>query len=246
MRPASLAAMGLTGALMLLLPLSAIARDVAVGLRLAPPYVQATANGILGIEHDIIAAALAERGHRLVPKLYPFARLVMTFNQNEAIDAAAPVIASLPVKGTLSASYLTYHNIGLSLANATVRADQIADLSRPSIVAFQNARVLLGPEFAAVVAQNPMYREEANQQNQVRVLFNARTDLIIGERRILQYFITNPEPDVDTKLPVREHLLFAPINYSVVFRDPALAQDFDEGLAAIKASGLYDAILQKY
>lgn len=246
MRPASLAATGLTSVLMLLISTLAIARDVTVGLRVAPPYVQATDGGVTGIEHDVIAAALAERGHRLVPKLYPFARLVMTFNQNEAIDAAAPVIASLPVKGTLSNPYLTYHNIGLSLANATVRADQIADLSRPSIVAFQNARVLLGSEFAAAVAQNPMYREEANQQNQVRVLFNARADLIIGERRILQHFIVNPEPDVDTKLPVREHLLFAPIDYSVVFRDPALAQAFNEGLAAIKASGVYDAILRKY
>ena len=246
MRLSSLAAPGLATLFLLPFCANSFARDVAVGLRSAPPYVIASPTGVSGIEHDIIAAALAERGHKIVPKLYPFARLVLTFNQNEAIDAAAPVNASLPVKGTLSAPYVTYTNVGISLVSGRVKAQHMADLGMLSVVAFQNARVLLGPAFADVIAPNPNYREEANQQNQIRVLFNARADLIIGEQRILHYFIAHPEPDIDATPPVREHPLFAPIDYSVVFRDPTLAQDFNEGLAAIKASGAYDAILQKY
>lgn len=246
MRLASLTATGLAIALMPIFCAESFGKDVAVGLRFAPPYVIQSGPTIAGLEHDIIAAALAERGHRMVPKLYPFARLLLTFNQNDAIDAAAPVNARLPLQGTLSNPYITYTNIGLSLVNGRVKAENLADLSSLNIVAFQNARTLLGPAFADAVSQNPNYREEANQQNQIRVLFNARADLIIGERRILRYFIDHPEPDVDATPPAREHPLFTPIDYSVVFRDSALAQDFNEGLAAIKASGVYDAILRKY
>lgn len=246
MRLASLAATGLTAAPMLFFCAASFGKDIALGLRFAPPYVIQNGPTVTGVEYDIIAAALAERGHRVVPKLYPFARLVLTFNQNEAIDAAAPVNAALPVKGTLTAPYITYTNVGISLVNGHVRADHMADLGTLNIVAFQNARTLLGPAFADVIAYNPNYREEANQQNQIRVLFNARADLIIGEQRILHYFIAHPEADIDATPPVREHRLFTPIDYSVVFRDPALAQDFNDGLAAIKASGAYDAILRKY
>ncbi len=222
------------------------AKEISFGLREVAPYVMNRETGITGLDYDIIAAALAEKGHRLSVKLYPFARLVSTFNENKDIEAAAPVVASFNLQGTLTEPFLTYRNIGLSLAQAHVPVTTVADLDRVQIIAFQNARNALGPAFAAAVAKNSRYREEANQQLSVRVLFNGRADLIIGERRILYYFINDPTTGINKSIETVEHPLFAPTHYSVIFRDPALAEDFNAGLAAIKASGLYDAILQKY
>ncbi|KJV08592.1 hypothetical protein VZ95_16815 [Elstera litoralis] len=222
------------------------ANEISFGMREVAPYVMKTETGVSGLDYEIIAAALAQKGHSLSVKLYPFARLVATFDANPAIEAAAPVISSFPVTGWLSEPFITYRNIALSLAPANLSVNTIADLARFQIIAFQNARNALGAEFAAAVAHNSRYREESSQQLAVRILFNGRTDLVIGERRILNYFIQDPTTGIDRSIAPREHPLFAPIHYSVVFRNPALAEDFNAGLAAIKASGLYDAIMQKY
>ncbi len=223
-----------------------IAKEITFGMREVAPYVMKTATGMTGLDYEIIAAALAHRGHQLTVKLYPFARLVTTFNDNREIEAAAPVLASFKVDGTLTDPFITYENIGLSLEQAKLPLTQIADLAQFRIIAFQNAKAALGPEFAAAVAANPGYREEATQQVQIRALFNGRTDLVIGERRILHYFIQDPSTGINPSLVATEHRLFAPTHYSAVFRDPTLAVDFNAGLAAIKASGLYDALLKKY
>ncbi len=222
------------------------AKEISFGMREVAPYVIKTETGAAGLDYEIIAAALAEKGHRLTVKFYPFARLIATFNTNQEIEAAAPVVTRFNLTGTLTDPFLTYQNVGLSLAQANLPVQTLADLATFRVIAFQNARNALGPEFAAAVANNSNYREESNQQLTVRILFNGRADLIIGERRIFRYFINDPATGINNSIAAREHPLFAPTNYSVIFRDPALAADFNAGLAAIKASGLYDAILQKY
>lgn len=222
------------------------AKEISFGMREVAPYAIKTETGAAGLDTEIIAAALAERGHRLAVKFYPFARLIATFNDNKEIEAAAPVVPRFNLTGTLTEPFITYRNIGLSLAQAHLNVATLADLAHLQIIAFQNARNALGPEFAAAIAQNNRYREESSQQLSVKVLFNGRADLIIGERRIFRHLINDPTTEINKSIETVEHPLFEPTHYSVIFRDPALAEDFNAGLAAIKASGLYDAILQKY
>lgn len=222
------------------------AKEISFGMREVAPYVVKTATGVSGLDYEIIRAALAEKGHSLAVKIYPFARLIATFNDNKEIEAAAPVVASFNLQGILTEPFITYRNIGLSLAQARLPINSIADLATLQIIAFQNARSVLGPGFAAAVGNNNRYREESNQQLSVKVLFNGRADLIIGERRILNHFINEPSTEINNSIETIEHPLFSPVHYSVIFRDPALAADFNSGLAVIKASGAYDAILQKY
>lgn len=236
----------ITGIFASLATFAADAKEINLGMRQVSPYVIKTDSGYSGLDYEIIAAALAKKGHTLKVTILPFARLVATFNENTALDAASPVVSTFNVNGTMTDSFITYTNVGLSMEKAQVPVKTVEDFGKVRVIAFQNAKNVLGSAFQAAVEGNSKYREEANQQLQLKALFNDRTDVVIGERRILKFFINDPSTEVDAGLKTVEHNLFNPVNYSVVFRDAALAKDFNEGLAAIKASGEYDALLKKY
>lgn len=222
------------------------AEEVKIGLRPVPPYViPDTAGGYTGLEYEIIKEALAVKGHTLKVETMPLARLVELFKSG-ALQAAAPILPSTNSGGTLSTSYLTYNNVAMALESSNLNLKTLADLKDKSIVAFQTANKALGPDFAKAVEGNSQYREEAQQITQIRLLYSNRVQLVVGESRILNYFRKSPEIGVSTAAPVKEFPIFPPTNYTVAFRDAKLAEDFNAGLAAIKASGLYDRLIAKY
>ncbi|MBP7095866.1 MAG: transporter substrate-binding domain-containing protein [Spirochaetia bacterium] len=225
---------------------SAWADEIVFGFRPVPPYVMIDAAGkFSGLEYEIIVAALAVKGHTVKPQQMPLARLVATFNEG-GIKGAAPVLATTATTGTLSVSYITYNNVAMGLKAAGLKIEKIADLKGLGIVAFQTATKALGPDFAAAVEGNPKYVEEAAQITQIRMLVGKRVDVVIGESRILNYYLKAPETGVDSGTPVVEFRIFNPTNYSVAFANPKHAEDFNAGLAEIKKNGTYDAIMKKY
>lgn len=224
----------------------AAAKEIKVGLRDIPPYVIRQGDQFAGLDYDIIAGALAQRGHSLTVILLPYARLTRPLQENPEIDAAAPVLGGFNVGGTISNPYLTYHNIALSLAKTGVQLASIQDLRRYRVIAFQKAHLALGPDLQAIADGNPAYREEANLLPAIRALYFERTDVVVGDRRIIRHFIDDLGGEIDLKLGTVEHLLFAPVDFSAAFRDPLLAADFNEGLQALKRSGAYAVLLRKY
>jgi polar amino acid transport system substrate-binding protein len=225
---------------------AAWADEIVVGLRAVAPYVVVSPTGaVSGLEYDIIREALAARGHVLRPVLLPLARLVATFRDG-GVAAAAPILASHQSGGYLSHSYLTYHNVVMSLASTPLALKSVQDLQGLSLVAFQTARTVLGPEFAAAVAGNPRYREEAQQVTQIRLLFSGRVQAVVGEQKILQALIAAPGSGVDATQATTVYPLFPPTQYCVAFHDAQQAADFDAGLDAIRADGTYARLLARY
>lgn len=224
----------------------ALADEIVFGFRPVPPYVMVDAAGkFSGLEYDIIVAALAAKGHTVKPQQMPLARLVETFKAG-GIQGAAPILAATNSGGTLTDSYLTYNNVAMALKASNLKIGAIADLKGLGVVAFQTATRALGPDFAAAVEGNPKYVEEAQQVTQIRLLANKRVDVVVGESRILNWFLRSPETGVDPATPVVEFRVFPPTNYSVAFSNPKYAADFNEGLAAIRKNGTYDSLLAKY
>lgn len=222
------------------------ADEITFAFRPVPPYVMVDSAGkYSGIEYDLIVAALAAKGHTVKPQTMPQARLVDTFKAG-GVQAAAPVLPSTASGGTLSDSYITYNNVAMALKSSGLSIGSLADLKGLSIVAFQTANKALGPDFAAVVQGNPKYVEEAAQVTQIRLLVGKRVDVVIGESRILNYFLRSPDTGVDPGTAVVEFKIFPPTAYRVAFANAKYAADFNAGLAAIKANGTYDAIIAKY
>ncbi|BCR25341.1 substrate-binding periplasmic protein [Aquipseudomonas alcaligenes] len=134
----------------------------------------------------------------------------------------------------------------MALTSRGYRITRMPDLAQYSISSFQRARYLLGPEFQAMAEANPRYREEAQQINRNRLLYSGRVDVVIGDPRILSYFNRKVADQVDVRQPVTQYPLFPPTAYSVGFRLREHRDRFDRGLAAIRASGEYARIEQRY
>lgn len=233
---------------MLLAPLAAgaVEVDMAVG-RSLPPYV--IIEEWRGLEYDIVKEALAQEGHGMTPRFMALARVNKELEGGLA-DAAMTVHPDTGVKGVhLSDSHVTYRNYAITLARRDLKIDRLEDLAGKSVVAFQNARVNLGPAFKAAAADgNPRYREEAKQAVQPTLLFLDRIDVVVADRNIFGWFAEDPEvkAKTDTTQPVRFHAIFPPTPYHVAFRDPALRDSFNLGLKKLRASGGYDRIVARY
>ncbi len=238
-------------ALALLAPLFAVAAPFAraadvlnVGFSSnKPPYViEASASGI---EVDIIIAAGRAAGFAVKPNFAPMSRLARMLERGE-VDAIATTNYGDSGEMQFSREYIEYQNFAVALAARKLRIERIADLEKYSVSSFQRAQTLLGPEFNLMASNNPRYREEAEQIVRNRLLLSGRVDVVVGDRRIIEYFNREIAGQVDTAQPLAWYALFPPTPYRVGFRDGAKRDRFNAGLAAIRKNGEYAAIMKRY
>lgn len=229
---------------LLLLALEASAEPLRIGFGThKPPYV--FENEARGLEYDIVAAAARAAGFTLEVHYAPMERLHLALRRGD-LDGIATTNAHSGIEAYYSAAYIDYHNAVVALSSRNYRITSIADLGGYSVSAFQRARMLLGPEFRVMANSNPRYREEALQVNRNRLLYSERVDVVVGDPRILRYLNTQVADQVDIRQPITWYFIFPPTAYSVGFRQEAQRDRFDRGLAAIRASGEYLQIEQRY
>jgi polar amino acid transport system substrate-binding protein len=224
------------------------AQELRIGLRPVPPYVMTAADGrFFGLEHDVIAEALRRAGIKMDVHLYPLSRLVYAYDGLKEVDAAAPILPSFNVDGTLSKSYLRYRNIVATLKNRDLPMTGFDSLAGLKVMAFQNARTVLGQEFQAATLRATSYVEQANQDLQLMNLLAGRVDAIVGEQRIFQYYYSAANPHGPAYQDVVRESSFSPETaYSVAFRDPSIAKRFDAALDSMSADGTLRELYKQY
>ncbi|GLQ32298.1 substrate-binding periplasmic protein [Litoribrevibacter albus] len=215
---------------------------LAVGLAL-PPYVISETNS--GMELDVVREALKLVGHTAEAVYLPFGRVPPAVTNGD-VDAALTVNESSGLDGVkYSDSHITYQNVAVSLAVNNFSINQISDLSGHSIIAFQDATKYLGDAYASMAGANKRYSEKAKQSKQITMLFAERVDCVVMDINIFKFFKA-AETQVKTDRKVVVHEIFEPSNYKVGFRKQTHRDDFNKGLAQLKASGRYVEILRKY
>jgi polar amino acid transport system substrate-binding protein len=225
-------------------PLRAAEVRMAVGLFL-PPYV--IAEDWRGMEYDIVRRALELEGHAIQPVPTYLARVAKELEQG-SVDAAMPMQARPGAKEFFSEPHIQYQNFAITLRSSNIAVASVADLAGRSVVAFQEASHYLGPDFEAMARANPRYREEAKQVVQPVLLFLGRTDVVVADRFIFNWFAASAEvrQKADVTQPLRFHPIFPPTEYRVAFRDPALRDSFNRGLKRLRDSGEYQRIMDSY
>jgi len=218
--------------------------EVRVGMGLfKPPYIMESDKE--GLEYEIADQALAAAGYKMIGVHVPPAR-GLAMQRAGQLDGLLTVDEGIGGKDYFSAPYITYQNVAITLASRNIQLKGIEDLANYSVAAFQNANVILGERFKAVVEKHPDYREYAQQVIQNNLLFTAHVDVVVGDRRIFRYFVTRLDPSIDASQPVTIHTIFPPNPRKAVFRDALVRDRFNAGLKTIHANGVYDAILKKY
>ena len=208
-----------------------------------PPYIISENN--TGMEREIVDSVFKEINLNMKLDYVPFIRVRMNMEKNKA-DLAFPTNEASNIKNVyFSDSHITYQNAAITLKKNNLKINNLSDLKDKKIIAFQDAKLYLGKEYAEMAKNNKKYQEKARQESQIAMLFAGRTDAIVTDVNIFKYF-KDKIKIVDTNLEYTIHPIFPKTYYKVCFTDENLRNNFNKGLKKIKENGTYDKIINKY
>lgn len=216
--------------------------NMAIGLAL-PPYIISEENR--GMEYDIVKTALAKIGYELQPSYFPFARIIISMKE-KLVDGVMTVNEQSGLTDVYyTDSHITYQNVAITLKKDAVSIPNVQALGEHSIAAFQNAVLYLGDDFKKMAENNNAYREFADQDNQVALLFHGRYKVYVGDINIFNFY-KNQLSGVDTSAELVVHEIFPKTHYKIAFHDQNLRDKFNASMREIRESGEYDRIIQGY
>ena len=207
-----------------------------------PPYNIPETNS--GIELDIVREVLEKKGYSVKPKYVPFARRNLELINRE-VDGVLTINTDSGINAFYSDEHLVCENVVVTLKENGFNIDNVRDLAQKSVVAFQDATIYLGKDFDAMAKANRKYREIANQNLQINLLYGHRADAIVLDKNIF-YYLRKRNKRVDINQPITIHYIFPPTPYRVAFLTKKVRDDFNEGLRELRKSGRYNEIIKKY
>jgi polar amino acid transport system substrate-binding protein len=212
-----------------------------------PPYIFEKYNK--GIEIDIIAAALAHKGHTLKPLYFPLGRIPQAF-KNKFVDAAMGDMGiDLTDHGGFYAQpTIIYNNVFITRQDKNISIKAPEDLDKLTIVSFQGAEKRY-PKWLSKANQEKRFFGISNQMTQARLLDFGRYDVILSDRYIFKYFVKQLRLVKDLKNDNFDEHAFVKVNpqdYRPVFRSDKIRDDFNLGLKKIKETGEFQQIYDNY
>jgi polar amino acid transport system substrate-binding protein len=239
----------LTISLLISLPCFAYQKiTVAFGDALAPWVMPKTNNGII---ISLIKEALEPAGYEVDTLYYPYARRIKSFRLKH-VDAVCDMnmmtVKEENLKGFLSDDAYAYKNFAFSLHKHNYKFTHLNELVSYSLLSWQGAIVHLGKEYADMAKKNPLYRENHDQELQVKMLFLERFDVIQLDEQIFNYYYNKIEAEghINTSLSVDKFPLFGISPNSFLFQNEKVRNAFNEGLKILKSNGRYEEILASY
>ena len=220
---------------------SAISLKVAFSLEKAPYVIRSTESGL---EVEILRLIFSDMGYEIAPVFQPPARSVRSLELGK-VDAMATV-ANMP-KFHLSQPYITFRNFAWNLKRNKIHLKTMSDLSKYRVIAFQNARYFLGPDYRMAADKSPNYQEYSDQSRQLKMLLSDRVDVIICEERVLAENKRLLTAEANSLAPeLEKHTLFDESRYSVAFKDMKLRDSFNGSLEKLASNKSFEKIYKKY
>lgn len=210
-----------------------------------PPFVIENNKYSKGIQLDLITEIFAVENQPVSFFHVPLARSFSTIDKWHTDGVITLPVTHQQKNVYLSEPYISYQNVVVTLTEDNLIIDELDDLSGKYIMAFQTARQFLGENYSEAIKKAADYQEVADQMRQIKLLFNKRTQVLILDINILQHFLFNHR-DAKYEKPYTIHKLFAPRTYAAGFKSKTIRDQFNRGLAVIKANGKYQAVLDKY
>ncbi len=216
--------------------------DVAVGWS-KPPYV--ISEGHTGFEIDLMREIMKTIGHEIIPIYVPFGRSHAMLKRG-VVDITLTLSPRLDIPAEqLSDVYITYQNVAISLKKSELNIETIADLGSHTVVAFQNANVVLGEEFKSAISQSQLYTELPDQRKQVEMLLLGNTAVVVMDINIFMH-ISKEIRGVSQKDNVKVHYLFPASPYRAGFKDIRLKEAFNLALESYLKTDQYQWLKYRY
>lgn len=205
-----------------------------------PPYMIRDPLG--GLDIETVVSSLEQQGYQVQVQFMSLHR-AMAELQMKRVDVIVPSFAPNQEDLYTGDPHIFYHPTLFSLKNNPVSLTSINDLKRYRLATFQGATGYFGPQFIAASQQAPEYYEHRDMSRLIDLLINQRTDLVLLDRRIFHHFYQQ----AGFKKAVSEyHHIFNDVPAMPVFNNPAIRDDYNQGLKDIKKLGIYQQIMEKY
>lgn len=216
--------------------LVAQAAAVKVGLHDSAPWAYRNAQGeITGVDYEIVKAILHREGIDAEFELYGYNRLLKMFSERK-LDMASPVAVPYPA-AFYSQPYFSLLDVVVNKSTKPMTIRSMKDLTGKTIVAYQQASEVLGPDFSAIV-KTAHYLEEADRAKQFELLMNDRVQLMVGDMKVLNYYADKNYGHGTLQI----HKIFPPVDYPAAFWSSELQAKFNSGLLHLKESGEFQRI----
>jgi len=202
-----------------------------------------------GIERDIIFEAMNASGIELGEVHNVHYKRAMQMLEQGHIDGIVSNMAnsaydSLALKSYLSNKTIDYVDCAITSSKQNLKLTTVQDYAGKSIWAFKTAKTTLGAEFESMANNNPNYTEDTDQTKQAGMLALGRIDVAISDRNI---FTSKLKRDGQYEIQdFNFQTIGDPTPRALRFSDKKHLENFNLGLAKIKASGDYAKILARY
>lgn len=213
---------------------------ILVGLD-KPPYIDL--NDSSGYELDLLRLLTKKMGYDAVFLHVPNARIKALMLDGKADIATLQKPDPEQQQLYYSQPYIRYQNVAASLSSKSLQLHQLEQLKTYSVVAFHNARILLGPEYQQLLPLVMNYQEVANQSQQLQMLLLERCDVVVMDRNIFYYYAKQAGQSMQ---PFDLALIFPPSYYSAAFKNERLRRKFDKALAELQQEPIFTQLQLKY
>ncbi|KUM02663.1 transporter substrate-binding domain-containing protein [Chromobacterium subtsugae] len=210
--------------------------------------------GDTGIEVDLMRAALERMGYAMKIMIVPNSRLRRAVAAGSADIASAVHERGPDGKGVYySDDFIEYRNVAIGKQGRQLDIRSLLDLGGHSFAIWQNGWRDLGPVFQAIYQPDPSgrfrhnYHESASQENQCRMFWANRVELLIIDRAVFDWFRGKLAASLPTAEAVRYYDIFPrTTGYPAVFHDRALRDRFNLALRQLRQNGDYQRIERRY
>lgn len=213
--------------------------QVLVGMN-KPPYIQVDSSD--GYEIELLREIVQRMAQQVEFTYVPNKRILPLLQQGIGDIATL----QKPDQGVTdifySCPYIRYQNVAVTLAANQIVLKSLLDLDNLSILAFQNAALVLPDDYRRIALASPSYRETVDQRTQVEMLQKQRVQVVVMDMNIFHYY--NSKTDHASQVQI--HALFAPTLYRAAFRDAGQAVKFNQALQQFQQSAAYPLLQERY
>ena len=234
--------------LLLFSPLSLAKQELRIGVGNFPPYfIEKENKGIfLDITREIF---------KLLPEYdvkYIFMsnnRLLHEINRGKIIDVACNIFADSEVNGYLSEAIFRFTDVAVTKKIKQLEIEDIDDLQKYSIAAYQGAKALLGQEYKTMALANVNYTEHSHPKDTTYLMVAGQKDIRVGDVYIFKHDLKNHYYQDEILMKESDfhiHRLWPDVYSHMAFKDARLRDKVNKVIKQLKQDGSIDKIYAQY